>query len=66
MTGPESSERSKLFKTTVDRIRRDEGAGLAEYAFLLILIAAVVILVIPAFATAVSGAFTTAAGLFPN
>lgn len=49
-----------MFMTRIaDRLKKEEGAGMAEYALLLVLIAAVVILVIPAFSTAVSSAFTS-------
>ncbi len=45
---------------------KERGAGMAEYALLVALIALVVALAIPGFATAVSGVFTAAGTAMGN
>lgn len=52
--------RVKLAATLID----DEGAGLAEYALLLLLIAIVCIGALTALGTTISGAYNTAVGMF--
>ena len=54
-----------LFAGLANRLRSDEGAGLAEYAFLLILIAVVVIAFMGPLAQAIGAAYTQAANMFP-
>lgn len=47
------------------RIRQDDGAGLAEYALLLLFVASVVALVLPNLAAGVEAAINTAIAAFP-
>ena len=53
---------SMLAAQFVERLKKEEGAGLAEYALLLFLIAVVCVGALTALGTTISGVFTSITG----
>lgn len=56
----------RLYVWAQSAVRSERGAGMAEYALLVALIAVVVALVLPAFATAISDTFASVTATLNN
>jgi Flp pilus assembly pilin Flp len=61
MTGGKERKRGQAMQ---DQRDSERGAGLAEYAFLLVLIAVACVVVVTLLGTTISGAYSTAIGMF--